>query len=67
MRSPAKGLWTSPGGGVEEDDVVMIEVVTETFERQWWREYAAVLRQRFDQEAIHVRALPIEVLDAAAS
>lgn len=33
LRSPAKGLWTAPGGHTEEDDVVMVEVVTDTFDR----------------------------------
>jgi len=43
LRSPAKGLWTAPDGHTEADDVVMVEVVTETFDRGWWRTYAAKL------------------------
>jgi len=66
-RSPAKGLWTSPEGRTEEDDVVMIEVVTERFDRPWWKQYSATLAARFGQDAIHVRALPIELLDPEAS
>lgn len=67
LRSPAKGAWTAPDGHVEQDDVVMIEVVTENFDRGWWRDYAATLAARFHQEAIHVRALPIETLDETES
>ena len=63
LRSPAKGLWTAPDGATEEDDVVMVEVVTETFDRAWWRAYAAMLAARFDQERIHVRAVPVDMLD----
>jgi len=63
VRSPAKGLWTAPDGHMEQDDVVMVEVVTDTFEREWWRTYAARLATRFDQETIHVRAVPVELLD----
>ena len=63
VRSPAKGVWTSPDGRTETDDVVMVEVVTTEFDRPWWRTYAATLARRFDQEAIHVRALPVEVPD----
>jgi short chain dehydrogenase len=63
VRSPAKGLWTAPDGRTEADDVVMVEVVTETFGRTWWRTYAAVLAHRFSQDTIHVRALPVEVPD----
>ena len=67
VRSPAKGLWTSADGVLEQDDVVMVEVVTETFDREWWRAYAATLRVRFQQDAIHLRAIPIELLDEQAS
>jgi hypothetical protein len=63
VRSPAKGLWTAPDGHTEADDVVMVEVVTETFDRRWWRTYAATLAQRFRQDTIHVRAMPVELLD----
>jgi hypothetical protein len=63
VRSPAKGLWTAPGGHTEADDVVMVEVVTDSFDRAWWRTYSAVLAQRFAQDAIHVRALPVEMPD----
>ena len=63
VRSPAKGLWTAPDGHTEVDDVVMVEVVTETFDRDWWRAYAATLAQRFHQNTIHVRALPVEMPD----
>ena len=63
VRSPAKGLWTAPDGHREEDDVVMVEVVTRTFDRDWWRAYAVTLAKRFDQEAVHVRALSIDMPD----
>ena len=33
LRSPAKGSWTAPDGHTEQDDVVMVEVVTEGFDR----------------------------------
>jgi hypothetical protein len=61
-RSPAQGVWTAPDGHEERDDVLMIEVVTRDFDRQWWRAYAATLADRFSQETIHVRALPIVTL-----
>jgi hypothetical protein len=61
LRSPAQGAWTGPDGQVERDEVVMIEVVTDTFERAWWRAYAERLARRFQQDAIHIRALPAEI------
>ena len=32
----AEGLWDS-GGTVKRDDVVVLEVMTETLDRAWWR------------------------------
>ena len=66
VRTPAQGIWTAADGEVEEDDVVMVEVVTDCFDRVWWRAYAAALARRFRQDAIHVRALPIDLLDDEA-
>ena len=63
LRSPAKGSWTAPDGHTEQDDVVMVEIVTDGFDRPWWRTYAATLAERFRQESIHVRALSVEMLD----
>ena len=63
LRSPAKGLWTAPDGHTEQDDVVMVEVVTDTFDRAWWRTYAATLAERFGQHSIHVRAVRVEMPD----
>jgi hypothetical protein len=60
IRTPAQGAWRSPEGRVERDEVVMVEVVTEAFERQWWRAFAAILETRFAQESIHVRAIAFE-------
>jgi len=63
LRSPAKGLWTAPDGHTEQDEVIMVEVVTDTFDRAWWRTYVATLAERFGQQSIHLRAIPVEMLD----
>ena len=65
LRSPAKGLWTAPDGHTEQDEVVMVEVVTDTFDKAWWETYVATLAERFNQETVHVRALSVEMLDDA--
>jgi hypothetical protein len=62
VRSPAKGIWTAPDGHLEQDDVVMSEIVTDRFNREWWRAYSTVLSKRFTQDVIHVRALAVELL-----
>ena len=63
VRAPAKGVWTAPDGRVELDDVVMVEIVADTFDRHWWETYVARLADRFNQHTIHVRALHIETLN----
>jgi hypothetical protein len=63
LRSPAKGWWTAPDGHTEQDDVVMVEVLTDTFDRTWWRQYVDTLAVRFNQQSIHVRAVPVDMLD----
>jgi hypothetical protein len=66
VRAPAEGLWTASSGQQERDNVVMVEVVAEEFDRAWWQRYAATLAERFEQRVVHVRALPAQLLDPDA-
>ena len=59
-RSPATGLWKNTEAEVEREQVIMVEVVVEPFDRDWWTQYRERLAQRFDQEEIHARAIAIE-------
>lgn len=59
-RSPATGLWKRSEAEVERDQVIMVEVVVDAFDRDWWAQYREQLEQRFGQEEVHARALPIE-------
>src|ERR1700760_1137312 len=54
-RSPAEGLWKE-GGETSRDRVVIFEVMADSLERDWWREYRAELERRFQQEKIVARA-----------
>jgi hypothetical protein len=60
-RSPAQGVWLAPDGDRERDSVVMVEVLTRQFDREWWRAYGLTLAARFGQEEIHIRALAVEI------
>ena len=60
LRAPAIGLWEDETGEIERDELVLIEVVVDAFDREWWREYRGALAQRFAQDEIHVRAIAIE-------
>ena len=62
MRAPARGLWKTDAGEVTRDDVVIFEVLTASLDRGWWQRYREQLEERFAQEAIIVRAMPIETL-----
>jgi hypothetical protein len=62
MRSPAMGLWADESGVTRRDDLVTFEVMTETLDRDWWREYREQLARRFRQQEIVMRASAIELL-----
>jgi hypothetical protein len=64
LRSPAAGVWVAPGGAVERDEVVMVEVVAEDLDPAWWRKYLKELETRFGQDEMHARALPATKLSS---
>lgn len=59
-RSPATGLWKRTEADIERDQVMMVEVVVEHFDREWWAGYREQLEQRFHQREIHARAIAME-------
>ena len=62
-RSPATGLWKrDDDDAIERDQVIMVEVVVDVFDRDWWIAYREELEQRFGQEEVHARALAMEKL-----
>lgn len=61
-RSPAEGFWEHPDGGVKRDDVIVIEVVVEKIDDDWWGDYRPALEARFKQETILIRALPCRTI-----
>jgi hypothetical protein len=61
-RSPAAGRWADDTGQIQRDELVRFEVMTETLDRDWWREYRAQLEQRFRQQEILIRASSFERL-----
>ena len=61
--SPATGLWKRDEDEViERDRVIMVEVVVEAFDRDWWVAYREQLETRFEQDEVHVRALAMELI-----
>jgi len=60
-RSPAQGT-TTDGGKTVHDDIVVFEVMTETLDPSWWRDYRRELEREFRQDAIVARASTVTVL-----
>ena len=61
LRSPAAGAWVDEGR-IDRDSVVMIEVMCETLDRDWWRDYRGELERRFRQDAVLIRATQADLL-----
>ena len=62
LRAPAAGAWKDDEGGVERDDVVIVEVMAEELDRAWWDAYRRELESRFRQDQILIRATTCERL-----
>ena len=61
-RSPAEGFWETPEGGLQRDDVIVVEVMVETSDAAWWAGYKAQLEARFKQDTVLIRALPCRAI-----
>ena len=63
LQAPAQGVWKDEQEGkIERDEIVVIEVMADALEREWWRSYREELRGRFRQEELVVRAMEMERL-----
>lgn len=60
-RAPAEGLWDT-GGAVKCDDIVVVEVMTDTLDRSWWHEYRIELEKLFGQDEMIIRAQTYEIV-----
>ncbi|MBJ6124160.1 hypothetical protein [Microvirga splendida] len=60
-RAPAEGVWKE-GSHTTHDDIVVFEVMARELDHSWWEPYRAELERRFDQEAIVIRAIRVEML-----
>ena len=60
-RAPAEGRWET-SGKTQHDDVLVVEVMVETLDKPWWRDFRRQLEATFRQSQVIVRAQTIEVL-----
>ena len=56
-RAPAKGAWMpEEGTRIEHDDVIIVEVMSETLDRDWWARFRRQLETDLHQKEIVIRA-----------
>ncbi len=60
-RAPAEGVWKDEGR-TTRDEVVVLEVMADELDRDWWGRYRRELEARFQQDAIVARAQAFEAL-----
>lgn len=60
-RSPAEGRWKKEGG-TDHDDIIVLEVMTEMVDRDWWKTLRLRLTRQFHQEELIIRCHSIEIL-----
>jgi hypothetical protein len=66
-RAPAEGTWEDPAGHVHHDDVIVVEVMADSLDREWWGRYAGELETRFKQHTVLIRAIAIEEVGSPPS
>jgi hypothetical protein len=57
-RSPALGVWAHDGAR-QKDDIVVVEVMVETIDRDWWQSFRQRLERLLAQEKLVVRSFEI--------
>lgn len=60
-RSPAKGLWKERAA-LAEDRIVIVEVMTDEIDPEWWGRYRRALEIELRQERILIRATECRAL-----
>jgi hypothetical protein len=60
-RSPATGFWERDQETIR-DDIVIFEVMAETLDDNWWRQYRSHLEQTFQQNTVVIRAVAATLL-----
>jgi len=60
-RAPAEGVWAHDGRKTR-DDIVVVEIMVQTLDADWWRQLRARLENDLCQENIVIRSHPVHVL-----
>jgi len=62
VRSPAVGAWENAEGRTCRDDVILFEVMVDGVDEGWWKAFRRHVERAFEQEAIVLRAIRVDVL-----
>lgn len=65
VRSPSHARPPNAQDRVVSSDTAVVEVVTDSFDREWWRGYARALAERFNPGDVRWRAVPFDMPDEA--
>jgi hypothetical protein len=60
-RAPAKGLWAKDSAH-HQDDIVILEVMTDSIDAPWWQALRRRLEEELRQEKIIIRAQTMQTL-----
>lgn len=61
-RAPAHGLWDDEARSPVADDLVILEVMTDRLDREFWSAFRARMEAEFRQDMILIRAARVEQL-----
>ena len=60
-REPADGLWKTQTT-MQRDRIIIVEVVVDQVDQEWWRSYKQRLEQEFGQDEIMIRVTPCTLI-----
>jgi hypothetical protein len=61
LQAPAEGLWRK-GAESDNDEIVIFEIMVEEIDLKDWRSRRAELEQRFRQDKVIIRYMPMALV-----
>jgi len=60
--APAEGLWENAAGTTNYDELMIVEIMVDQANKEWWQQFKQRLEQLFEQEEILIRVIKFEKL-----
>lgn len=60
-REPADGLWKTQTT-IQRDRIIIVEVIVNQVDQEWWRSYKRRLEQEFNQDEVMIRVTPCTLI-----